>query len=275
MSMKAADGVGAPRGGAARCSRGRLLLLATLLAPPAAPAAVLGVELYSSGDFAVLAGAGITVTGPTTISGDIGSHPTLSITGLENVTLDGVNHDGDAATQQARLDLAAAYGDAAGRSATTLYDDVFDLGGLTLASGVYRDNSSFGLTGTLTLDAGGNPNAVWVFQAGSTLITAAGSHINLTGGAQAANIFWQVGSSATLGAGTDFAGSILAMASITLNAGATVDGRLLARNGAVTLDSNEITAPRAGAVPEPGTLGLLGVGLLLLHGARKQHRPPA
>lgn len=241
-----------------------------ILAAGAVSAAVLSVDLYASADFAVLAGAGITITGPTTITGDIGSHPTLSITGLENLTLNGVNHGGDADTQQARVDAATAYSDAAGRTATTLYPDVFDLGGLTLASGVYHNNSSFALTGTLTLDGGGDPNAVWIFQAGSTLITAAGSTVNLIGGAQASHIFWQVGSSATLGTGTDFAGTILAQASITLNAGATVDGRLLAQSGAVTLDQNEIAAPDPSSVPEPGSALLFLSGLTVLLATRRR-----
>ncbi len=136
----------------------------------------------------------------------------------------------------------AAYNDAAGRLNGVLYAE---LGGLTLNSGVYKSASSLLLTGSLTLDAQGDPNAVWIFQAGSTLTTASSSVVNLVGGAQASNIFWQVGSSATLGTYTNFAGSILALTSITVTTGATVDGRVLAIDGAVTLDSNTIAVSLA------------------------------
>jgi hypothetical protein len=236
-----------------------LILAVAVLSPPWDVAAQLPLDLGSAAPFAVLAGSGITITGATTIAGDIGTFPTTSITGFENVTLAGINHAGDSVTQAAKTDLLAAYNDAVGRTATTTYGPIFDLGGLTLTSGVYNDPTSFGLTGTLTLDALGDANAVWIFQAGSTLITAANSVVNLVGGAQAGNIFWQVGSSATLGTGTDFAGSILASESITLNTGAMIDGGLYALNGAVTLDNNTIAA-----VPEPGSALLLGGGLTFL-----------
>lgn len=198
------------------------------------------IVLGQAADFAVLAGAGITNTGPTTIIGDVGSLPTATMTGFGSVTLTGINHGGDAITLSGKGDLLTAFNDAAGRLPTIIYAPIADLGGLTLAPGVHTDSSSFGITGTLTLDAMGNPNAVWVFQAGSTLITAAGSSINLINGAQAANVFWQVGSSATLGVNSAFIGSILANTDITLNTGATLDGRALALNGAVTMDSNNI-----------------------------------
>ena len=236
-----------------------LILAVTFALPPGNVSAQLPVNLNSAAPFAVLAGAGITITGATTIAGDIGTFPTTSITGFENVTLNGINHAGDAITQAAKIDLLAAYLDAAGRTATTTYGPIFDLGGLTLTSGIFNDPSSFGLTGTLTLDALGDANAVWIFQTGSTLITSANSVVNLVGGAQASNVFWQVGSSATLGTNTDFAGTILASDSITLNTGAMIDGGLYALNGAVTLDANTIAA-----VPEPGSSLLLGGGLALL-----------
>jgi len=229
------------------------------------------VHLGSDSDFAVLAGSGITIAGAinsTTITGDIGTFPTTSITGLGNVVLNGVNHAGDAVTQNAKNDLVAAYNDAAGRAADTTVAGGFDLAGQTLFSGVYSDASSLFLSGTLTLNAQGNPDAVWVFQAGSTLITASNSTVDLINGAQACHVFWQVGSSATLGTGTDFVGNILALSSITLNTGATVDGRVLAQNGAVTLDANTITRSVCSTGGSGGTGGATvpdrGSTLLLL-----------
>jgi len=224
-------------------------------------AAVLAVDLGGASDFAVLAGAGITVAGPvnsTVIRGDIGSFAVTSITGLENVVLNGVNHAGNGVTQVAKLDLGVAYADAASRTPFVTFPPISDLGGLTLASGVYTNPSSFFLTGTLTLDAGGDPNAVWIFQTGTTLITSVGSNVNLINGAKASNIFWQVGSSATLGVGSQFEGSILAQESITLNTGATLAGRALALTGAVTMDNNLVM------VPETGSSALLGAGLAFL-----------
>jgi hypothetical protein len=206
-----------------------------------AQAASTAVPLGTADSFAVLAGAGITNTGPTTLNGDLGTFPTTTITGSASLTITGTNHNGDSVTQQAKTDLVTAYNNAAGQGPTSPI--VADLGGQTLVPGVYNSASSIGLTGALTLNAGGNPNAVFVFQAGSTLTTASGSSVNLTNGAQACNVFWQVGSSATLGTGSAFRGTIMALTSITLTTGATVEGRVLARNGAVTLDTNTITRP--------------------------------
>jgi hypothetical protein len=159
------------------------------------------VDLGSASSFAVLAGSGITFTGavnPTKITGDIGSFSTTTITGLGTIVLNGTNHAGDASTQAAKTALGTAYGDAAGRAATSVGTE---LGGTIKTPGVYT-SATFGITGTLTLDGGGNANAVFIFKtgvAGTTLITADFSHVVLTGGAQANNVFWQVGSSATLG----------------------------------------------------------------------------
>jgi hypothetical protein len=144
-------------------------------------------------------------------------------------------------TLQAKSDLVTAYNDAAGRSSTATVSA--DLAGRTLTSGVYTSASSLGLSGALTLDAQGDPNAVFVFQAGSSLIVGSGSQVNLIGGAQACNVYWQVGSSATIGTGAAFVGNILALTSISMTTGATLQGRALARNGAVTLDTNTITSP--------------------------------
>jgi Ice-binding-like len=241
-----------------RMTTGLALALALGLFNQEADAVLLAVNLGSAADFAVLAGAGITVAAPvdsTVITGDIGTFATTTITGLENTILFGVNHAGDSNTQQAKIELGSAYTDAAGRMADELFPLIHDIGGATLVSGVYNAPSSLGITGMLTLDGGGDSNAVWIFQTGSTLITASGSSVNLINGAQAGNIFWQVGSSATLGVGSDFEGSILAHDSITLTTNATMTGRALALGGAVTLDSNTIT------IPESSSSMLLALGL--------------
>jgi len=249
------------------------LAVAVSLFQQDASAAVLAVNLGAASGFAVLAGAGITVAGAvnsTTITGNIGSFATPSITGPGNVVQHGVNHAGDAVTQQGKLDLGIALADAAGRAPTAVFLLVYDLGGLTLGAGVYHEPSSLGVTGTLTLDAGGDADAVWIFQAGSTLITASGSNISLIGGAQASNVFWQVGSSATLGTGSHFEGSILASESITLNTGASLTGRALAQVGAVTMDNNNIQVPEAS-----GTLLLIaGLGSLSTHRRRTEGALP-
>jgi hypothetical protein len=206
-----------------------------------AQAAATSVPLGTAESFAVLAGSGISNTGPTTITGDIGTFPTTTITGAASIVQTGTNHAGDAVTQGAKNDLLTAYGTAAGEGPSVAV--TADLGGRSLTAGVYKSATSMGLTGALTLDAAGNPDAVFVFQAGSTLTTASGSSVVLSNGAQACHVFWQVGSSATLGTATQFRGNILADTSVTLATGATVQGRVLARDGAVTLDTNVITAP--------------------------------
>ncbi|MDR3650605.1 MAG: ice-binding family protein [Acidimicrobiales bacterium] len=215
---------------------------AAVMAPAGvADAAQAPVRLGTAGSFAVLAGAGVTNTGPTTINGDLGTFPTTSISGAASMTITGTNHGGDAVTQGAKTDLVTAYNTAAGEGPTTAVPA--DLGGQTLTPGIYNSASSLGLTGALTLNGGGNPNALFVFQAGSTLTTASASSVVLTNGAQACNVFWQVGSSATLGTGSSFRGTILALTSISVTTGTTIVGRALARNGAVTLDTDTITTP--------------------------------
>ena len=213
-------------------------LLAALALGGSAGAAATAVPLASAGSFAVLAGAGITNTGPTTVTGDVGTFPTTSVVGAASMTVNGTNHAGDGVTQQAKTDLVTAYNNAAGQGPTSPI--AADLGGQTLTAGVYNSASSIGLTGALTLNAAGDPNAVFVFQAGSSLTTASASQVNLINGAQSCNVFWVVGSSATLGTGSSFRGTIIALTSITVTTGVTVDGRVLARNGAVTLDTDTI-----------------------------------
>jgi hypothetical protein len=209
-----------------------------LLAASAAFAAQGPVGLGTADSFAVLAGSGITNTGPTTINGDVGTFPTPSETGFGSVTLTGTNHAGDAVTQGAKNDLVTAYNDAAGRTPVT--NVPVELGGSTLQAGVYK-SGSFGLTGTLTLDAMGKKDAEFIFQAGTTVIAETNSRVLLINGAGPCHVVWQLGSSATFKAGTQFVGDVLANTSITAQTGATFQGRLLALDGAVTLDTNTIT----------------------------------
>jgi Ice-binding-like len=207
-----------------------------------AMAATATVNLGTSSAYAVLAGSAITNTGATTVAGDIGISPGTAITGFPpGIQLSGTTNVANGAALGAENNLITASNDAAGRTPFTTVSG--DLGGSTLVAGVYRSTSSMGLTGTVTLNGGGNLDSVFIFQAGSTLTTASSSTIALENGAQACNVFWQVGSSATLGTTTNFAGTILATTSITLDTGATVTGRALALGGAVTMDDNTITVP--------------------------------
>lgn len=197
------------------------------------------VDLGTATGFAVLAGSTVTNTGPSIVNGDLGVSPGSAVTGFPPGAVNGSVHRADALARQARRDLTAAYDDAAGRTPFT--SESGDLSGQTLAPGVYKSTSGLRLTGRVTLDAQGDPNAVFIFQMAKTLITGSGSRVALINGALPCNVFWQVGSSATLGTDSRFNGSILALTSITATTGASVTGRLLARNGAVTLDRNTIT----------------------------------
>ena len=199
-----------------------------------------GLGLGTAESFAVLAGTTVTNTGPSTIKGNLGLSPGTAITGFGPGSDIGSTYAADAIALKAQSDLTLAYDDAAGR--TPAVSAPADLGGLTLTPGVYANASSLGLTGALTLDGQGDPNAVFVFQAGSTLTTASASRVELVNGAQACNVFWKVGSSATLGTGSVLAGNILALTSISINDGVKLHGRALARNGAVTLINDTITA---------------------------------
>ena len=194
-------------------------------------------------NFAILSGGSIFSSGPTTVTGDIGVSPGVAISGFPPGTLTGTMYAGDAAAAQGIIDLTAAYGNAVSRSVGAV-PVAGDLGGQTFTAGLYNSVSSLSIvSGNLTLDAKGDPNAVFIFQMASTLTTAAGSQIILVGGASASNVFWQVGTSATLGGNSIFNGSILANQSITLDPYASVNGRLLAQDGEVTLESNVITSP--------------------------------
>ena len=194
--------------------------------------------------FAVLGGSTVTNTGSSVLTGDLGVWPGLAITGFPPGTVNGTTHKGDAVALQAQSDLVVAYNVLAGQACDTNLTGQ-DLGGMTLTPGSYCFSTSAQLTGTLTLDAQGSASPVFVFQIGSTLMTASDSLVRFinNGGSNCSgkNVFWQVGSSATLGTGTTFAGSILALTSITLNTSAGVSGRVLARNGAVTLDTNTVS----------------------------------
>ena len=203
-----------------------------------------GPSLGRAASFAVLGGSTVTNTGATTITGDLGvSSPGVSVTGFPPGTMArGVQHVGDRVANQAQADAQSAYAVLAGMACNTPLTGQ-DLGGKTLAPGVYCFTSSAQLTGQLVLDGRGKgKNGVWVFQIASTLTTATNSSVVMSKGGRAGNVFWQVGSAATLGTGTAFAGNILAYASVTLNTAANLSGRALARE-AVTMDSNKIRVP--------------------------------
>lgn len=222
-----------------------LLVLGPLLNVFARPLSAIAPGLGTLTSFAILGGSTVTNTGPTVVNGDLGLWPGLSVTGFFPpgiVVPPGTIHQGDAVANQAQNDLTTAYNALAIQPCNVDLTGQ-DLGGLTLTPGVYCFSSSAQLTGALTLNALGDPNAVWVFQIGSTLTTASGSSILFVNGPSGVgcNLFWQVGSSTTLGTTTAFKGNILTLASITVNTSASLDGRALARNAAVTLDSNRVT----------------------------------
>ncbi|MEV5951921.1 ice-binding family protein [Streptomyces sp. NPDC052002] len=222
------------------------------VSPTQASALATFVDLGRADSFAVLAGSATTNTGPSVITGDVGVSPGTSISGYgPPAVVNGTQHSADTVAQDAQTDLITAYNDAAGQPSDGALPP--DAGGLTLVPGVYTASSTLGLTGTLTLDAQGDPNAVWLFQIGSGLTTASSSRVSLINGASPCNVFWKVGSSATLGTSTAFVGNILAMTSITVTTSATIEGRALARNGAVTLDTNTITRPQCAAGTTGGT----------------------
>jgi hypothetical protein len=193
----------------------------------------------------------VSSVGPTTVNGNIGIFPAASITGFPPGTFTGTEHLGDAVAKTAQDDLTTAYNNAlnAGGGPSVGAAITADIGGQTKPPGIYIATTTLGITGDLTLDGSTNPNGVWIFKVGSALTTAAGgvgtpaSRVLLIGGAQAHNVFWVLGSSGTLGTNSVFVGTIMAQASITLGTGATLNGRALARTGAIALDNNPVNVP--------------------------------
>jgi len=230
---------------------GALLLATGIFAHPVALAEGSAPPLGTAASFAVLAGSTATNTGDTVVTGDLGVWPGIAVTGFPPGIVTGTIYEADAIAQQAQSDLTTAYDDLAGQACDLDLTDQ-DLGGLTLTPGVYCFDTSAQLTGVLELDAE-DPDAVFVFRIGSTLTTASNSSVSMLNSADPCNVFWQVGSSATLGTETAFAGSILALTSITLDTGADIDGRALARNGAVTMDTNRISNVCAAALTPTAT----------------------
>jgi len=229
----------------------------------------------SEDNFAVLAGTTVTSAGATVLNGNVGDYPGATITIGAGGVVNGRTYAGGSVSLQAQLDALSAY---AALSAESPGQNLTgeNLGGLTLTPGVYDFTAAALLTGTLTLNAQGNPNAQFVFQVASTLTTANNSSVILADGAQAGNVSWQIGTSATLGSGTVFDGSVLANTSITLDGGASLSGRAVALNGAVSLNDNNISVPSVSSVPEPNSFvsgalcaALVGAGL----GLNKWWRP--
>jgi len=200
------------------------------------------VPLGTDATFAVLAGSTVTNAGLTIVTGDLGVSPGTAVTGFgpgAGTVVGGTIHAGDPTAAQAQLDLTTAYNNAAGRVNPMAVPA--DIGGSVIAPGVYKAPVSLAITGNVTLDGQNNPNSVFIFQMASTLTTSTNSTVTLIRGANACNVFWQVGSSATLNTASNFSGTILALASVSLGTGAVVNGRTLARTGAVSLLGDTVT----------------------------------
>ena len=218
------------------------------------------VNLATASSFVVLGGSAATNTGPTVLNGDLGVAPGTALVGFGSpAVVNGATHANDGVAAQAQSDLTTAYNVAAAEPVAPANDLTgTNLGSRTLIAGAYRYTSSAQLTGQLTLDAQGDPNAQFVFEIGSTLTTASASSVVMINGASPCNVYWQVGSSATLGTGTAFQGNVMALTSITVNNGTSVIGRVLARNGAVTLNNNVLTSSGCTTGSTPGTPGTPG-----------------
>ena len=254
------------------------MMIALMMSTPTkVSGATTPVDLATASTFGILANTTITNTGTSSVGGsaggDIGLYAGSSITGLTTLTISGTVHISDATAITAKDDLSNAYDNAAGRTPFTTI--ATELGGMTLVPGVYRSTSgTFGITGTLTLDGQNDADAVFIFQMTKTLITASASKIIMTNGARVCNVFWQVGSSATLGTYSYFIGRIMASTSISANTGAVIYGSLHAKTGAVTLQSNKImnivcsSSPtdEGGLLPDTGSnvYGILMLGAFLV-----------
>jgi hypothetical protein len=229
-----------------------LLVVGGLVGSARAYAADTPVALGQAASFSVFGATGVASTGATALSGDVGVGPTGAISGFPPGTIGGATHAGDATAAQAQSDLNTAYADAAARSPATAFSG--DLNGRTFDAGVYDTSAALALTGTVTLDAQGDPGAVFVFQVGAALNTAANSTVALINGAQASNVFWQVAGAAGTGASSSFSGTILASGAVTIGANAELVGRALS-DGTVTLATNAVESPAASL---PLTAGLAG-----------------
>jgi len=252
-----------PLEGARKLKMSRLLLLSAVVwsgwGPEAWAQAV--VDLGSAATFAVLGNSTVTNTGATVVVGDFGVSPGTAYTGFPpGVVVNGSVHASDTTASNAMTAANATYTVLAGEAFTQNLSGM-NLGSRTVTAGVYFFSATAQLTGTLTLDAQNNPNARFDFQIGSTLGTAVGSQVLLANGAQSANVYWQITSSVTFLTSTTFVGNVLASTSITAGTGSTVDGRLFALNGAVTLDNNTITGPSG--IPEPATDALIAAAAAL------------
>jgi hypothetical protein len=199
------------------------------------------VVIGSASTFAILAGSAVTSTGATNITGDLGLSPGSSVGGFPPGVLNGTKHVDDTLAAQAQRAITSTYNDLAGRTCSDIVTLSGNIGGLTLTPGLYKSTSSLAVSsGDLTFDAKGNSNAIFIIQIASTLTTTSGRQVILAGGASAANIFWQVGSSATFGTTSVFKGTVITMQSITFDTGATLDGKALARTGGVTMAGNTV-----------------------------------